>query len=435
METVSVSVVCTVTLRSVPNNVKQLEEAVIAETQRAARELFAQGFAALQTQWLEQRHERFAPVRWRTTRRLTSFGEVKLPVRVVRRRDRPRGGYLSLGKVLWRAQATRLLSPQMERLALEAAAEQNFRPAAKRLSERCGEPIRHGMVWRCVQHHGERLVYQLERDQWPDVARRRQAEVVVTEVDATYLRRQHHGADKRGPSHFLMHLGLHYTGRERRWGKRGATDAVLRDKTLLLSAESVGIFGARLRRQRDRHFGAHPSYSVLLSDGDTGIRWLHERSFEESVWLLDRWHLSRAVRAFVGADQAQYQRLMQGVWRSDSEAVLEALRQTPESLQRQRAKEFHAVFGYVLGNRDGIDAWAALPARWRRAHGRRLAVIKSGSGAVEKNIECVINRRFKGQGRSWNPRRAERLAQLRWLIAQPRAWQRWWQRQYARSPN
>lgn len=435
METVSVSVVCTITLRSDLNNVKQLEEAVIAETQRAARELFAQGFAVLQNQWLEARRERFVAVRWRRTRRLTSFGEVALPVRVVRRRDCPRGGYLSLGKVLLRTQATRLLSPQMERLALAAAAEQNFRPAAQRLSERCGEPISHWMVWRCVQHHGEQLVHQIERDQWPDAARRRPAEVVVTEVDATYLKRQQHRAAKRGPSHFLMHLGLHYSGRERRWDKRGATDAVLRDKTLLVSAESASIFGARLRRQRDRHFGTHPAHSVLLSDGDMGIRWLHERSFEESVWLLDRWHLSRAVRAFVGTDQALYGRVMQGVWRSDSEAVLEALRQMPASLQRQRAKEFHDLFGYVLGNRDGIDAWAALPAHWRCAQGRQLALIKSGSGAVEKNIECVINRRFKGQGRSWNPRRAERLAQLRWLLAQPSAWQHWWQRQCARSQN
>jgi hypothetical protein len=93
--------------------------------------------------------------------------------------------------------------------------------------------------------------------------------------------------------------------------------------------------------------------------------------------------VSAAVREFAGNDAAEYRRLMQPLWRSDSEGAL---------------------------------------AAWRRAKGQRPARVKSGSGAVEKNVEVSVNRRFKRQGRSWHPERAGRLLQLKLLMSHERAW-------------
>ena len=62
--------------------------------------------------------------------------------------------------------------------------------------------------------------------------------------------------------------------------------------------------------------------------------------------------------------------------------------------------EFNALFGYILGNREGIDNWHNIPSPLRRSLGRRLAPVRSGSGVIEKNIEVHIGRRFKRQGRS-----------------------------------
>lgn len=53
------------------------------------------------------------------------------------------------------------------------------------------------------------------------------------------------------------------------------------------------------------------------------------------------------------------------------------------------------LFGYLLANREGIENWKRLSAAWRRGEGRQPERIKSGSGAVEKNVEVAINRRFK----------------------------------------
>jgi len=151
--------------------------------------------------------------------------------------------------------------------------------------------------------------------------------------------------------------------------------------------------------------------------------------------LLDRWHLTQALRAFTGPDQAEFQRLLQPLRHADAHAALEALAQSP--LRHLRPKEFQTLWGYLQNHRHGIDAWHQIPAALRRGRGRTPPPVKSGSGAVEKNIEVHINRRFKRQGRSWHPRRAERLLALGQLLAQPDAWTQWWKSkpQFHIQPN
>jgi Uncharacterised protein family (UPF0236) len=250
--------------------------------------------------------------------------------------------------------------------------------------------------------------------------------VVISEIDSTFLKRQRRGRSIEEPvGHFPMHLGLHYTGRERRYQKRRSFAVRLANKRWILSSGPIGMFGRRLAWQRMRHF-ERGGCEVFLSDGDEGLKWVREREFAGSHFLLDRWHIARNVRTLVGEDQAEHRCIMEKVWKSDSEAVLEALRSS--SYRDSRPLEFHALFGYILGNRDGIDNWHLIPQRLRRSIGRRLAPVRSGSGAIEKNIEICIGRRFKRQGRSWTPPGAEHLAQLLWLQAHRGDWSRWWRK-------
>ena len=197
----------------------------------------------------------------------------------------------------------------------------------------------------------------------------------------------------------------------------------LANKHWILSTERLSIFGRRLAWQRLRHF-QRGACQVLLSDGDEGLKWVREREFAQSHWLLDRWHIAHNVRALVCDDEREHRRIMSAVWKSDSEALLEALRTSP--YRQTRPLEFNALFGYILGNRDGIDNWHLIPASLRRSFGRKLAPVRSGSGVIEKNIEVHIARRFKRQGRSWTRRGAEHLAQLLWLQTHPLDWTHWW---------
>lgn len=425
-KTVKVSVSCKLTIRGEFTNVKQLEEAIRAEVRSKGVWLYEAAAGAYQQGWLHAHADRYLGVCWRERRMVTPLGVAQIPNRVVRERGKARGGYQSLAKMLWRGKATRLLSPELEREALEAATQQNYRPAARRISAGCGKRISHWMVWRCVQVYGEKLREHQQRDWWMDRPLGIKPEVVVTEVDSTYLKRQRWGQRRRAGTHFMMHVGLHYTGRERRCQRAGRRDVVLRDKTFLVSSESIGIFGSRLRKQRDRHYGMNPSVAVTLSDGDEGLERMREQEFGDTIWLLDRWHVAENVRSLVGTDQAAYRRVMAGVYASDSEAVLEALRQMAPRYEKHRFEEFRNLFGYLLGNREGIDAFRQVPAHLRRSRGRSEAAVRPGSGAAEKNVEIHINRRFKKQGRSWNPIRADRLAQLYWLQTQPNNWTHWW---------
>lgn len=409
--------------------VNDLEAAIIEAVHAGGRELYSQSFRRWQELWLEPRRDRYRAIRWRSIEQITPLGALRLPVRVVQ--DKQSGRYLTLSKLLRRGKATRLLSPLLERRAVEAACEQNYRPAARSLRRWVGARLSAWLVWVCVQVHGQRRLVELEKEPLGARARGRvAAPVVVTEMDSTWLKQQQRrraGAVR----HFAVHLGLHYTGRQRRFSKRGSCSVALTDKTLWATTAPLRLFGPALRRLLASRYRA--GFSVVLSDGDEGLERLREAHFSESLWLLDRWHVSAAVRELVGNDGAEYRRLMEPLWRSDSEGALEALAASP--LRTQRPEAFRALFGYLLGNREGIENWKRLPAAWRRGQGRQPARIKSGSGAVEKNVEVAINRRFKRQGRSWNPQRAERLLQLKLLMNQEREWTAWWQKPPAFKVN
>jgi len=414
----TVSVCATARVTGGFDSVNDLERALLEATRAAGRQLYVQAFAALQEDWLAQRRDRFTAQRWRSLHWLTPFGPVDLPVRLVR--EKASGRYFTLSKILFRAKATRRLSPALEQHACAAATEQNYRPAARSLSRWIGARLGPWLVWACVQFHGARRLLELEKTA-PPPARPMNVPVLISELDSTWLKAQQR--HRSGPvRHFPVHLGLHYTGRQRRYQARGSTSVRLQHKHVLVSATPLAHFGRQFQLQAHRHF--RPGYHVLLSDGDEGLERLRENHFPQTPWLLDRWHILQAVRAFTGPDANEFRRLMTPLWRADSEAALQALRESP--LRHQRPKEFRELFGYLLGNREGIDAWLQIPARLRQGQGRAAAPVKSGSGAVEKNIEVEINRRFKRQGRSWNPLRAQRLLQLKRLLADPRQWSVWW---------
>jgi AcrR family transcriptional regulator len=425
----TVSVCVTATVTGGFDSVNALERAIGEATRAAGRQLYAQAFTAVQEDWLAQRQPRFTAQRWRTLQWLTPFGLLELPVRVVR--EKTSGRYFTLSRVLFRPKATRLLSPALEQEACAAATEQNYRPAARSLSRWVGARLGHWLVWACVQFHGARRLLELAKDP-PPPAHPMHTPALISEVDSTWLKAQQRR--RSGPvQHFPVHLGLHYTGRRRRYQARGSLSVRLQNKHLLVSAEPLAMFGRRFQLQAHQHF--RPARHIVLSDGDEGLERLRENYFPHATWLLDRWHLIQAVRALTGQDQPEFGRLMAPIWRADSEAALEALRASP--WRQRRPKEFQALFGYLLGNREGIDSWTQLPATLRRAAGRTPACVKAGSGAVEKNIEVHINRRFKRQGRSWHTIRAQRLLQLKCLYAQPLAWNNWWNAQprFRLKPN
>lgn len=155
-----VSVVCALSLRPWPKDFKSLEEQIVETVQGSGRELYAEAVRAFQEHWLAEHKKEFSAVRWRAINQITPFGYLRLPVRVVRRRRD--GRYHSLSKVLLAPKATRLLSPAIEKQALEAAVGRNYRGAGAELGRWLRSQVSAWLIWRCVQFHGAKLCAQLE---------------------------------------------------------------------------------------------------------------------------------------------------------------------------------------------------------------------------------------------------------------------------------
>ena len=117
----------------------------------------------------------------------------------------------------------------------------------------------------------------------------------------------------------------------------------------------------------------------------------------------------KATRLLSPAVEQNYRpaarRIMAGVWRSDSEAVLEALRQAEGGLGRIQPKQFRELFGSILGNRDGLDAYRPLPAVLRREGGRgkRRRCERAAAGGVAVRVEAgLLDRHESPSGLSRN---------------------------------
>ena len=153
-----ISVVCSLSLSEMPRDVKALEERIIEKVHQSGREFYAAVFSAFQQRWLQEHRGDYMAVRWREIDQVTPFGLIRLPVRVVRERGATQGGYLTLSKALLRSKATQLLSPWIEKRALEAATCLNYRPAAAELWRWVRVKVSAWLIWLCVQFHGAKLL-------------------------------------------------------------------------------------------------------------------------------------------------------------------------------------------------------------------------------------------------------------------------------------
>jgi hypothetical protein len=196
-----ISVVCSMSLAEMPQDVKALEERIMERVRMSGREFYALCFGALQQRWLQEHRKDHIAVRWRTIDQLTPFGLIRLPVRVVRERGKEKGGYFTLSKAVLKPKATRLLSPWVEKRALEAASCLNYRPAAAELLRWLQVRVSAWLIWKCVQFHGARLCEQLERGWWPDRAQARRVKAPRQPPAAAALPRDaaiHDVVDRRG---------------------------------------------------------------------------------------------------------------------------------------------------------------------------------------------------------------------------------------------
>jgi hypothetical protein len=198
----------------------------------------------------------------------------------------------------------------------------------------------------------------------------------------------------------------------------GATRRELVQRAYAATAQGVAAFGPLITAVIEQRNGFAATLQVLLGDGAAWIWRLGESLLPEATWVLDRWHLSEARRRALRA--ALPDKMIRAPWSARVEDRLEQgdVPGAVAVLAEVAALAPHAALtefaGYVTTLAPAIPNYAE-----RRAAGERI-----GSGAIEKGVDVVVNRRLKGRrGMRWWRGRIEGMVALR-LALLNNAWDR-----------
>jgi hypothetical protein len=300
------------------------------------------------------------------------------------------------------------VSPAVKKRASELASRMTYREASAVLSEELGTPLSAQSVHGWVQPLGEQVKErELTAPETPAAA----PELVVVEWDETMVRSQEKGEEK-----FAMKLGLGYSRKERQGPQRWA----LTDKLVYGGVEEPEEFAERFYTRMEGRFRVeHAQHVVVKGDGAEWIAQGAAQVFPGHVFQLDRWHLLERITQFAGQVPRLWKRLRGWVFEGRVKALLRSLRQVvgADARSEQARQE---LLGYVTRHAEAITAVDRLRPQ---VSATARPLLTHGTGAMEKNLETLIGRRFKRWGMRWTRRGAHHLLKLRlWITRCGKAW-------------
>lgn len=393
-----------------PLEVTELEEVVCAW----GREIQRQAFAAA---WERQQALRppvpcpacgetdLCPAGHKPRKVETTFG----PVWLSRQRQR----CLACGRhfqpddaVLGPAVGTGQCTPALREVAALTGASWPYRSAARVLGRLRGSPVSPETIRQAVaqsgaavaaQHAAEAAAACLPPAGAPDTTQPHPDRLVV-ELDGAWVRSHDNVEGMEGK------LGVIHAGSER----IGRTRTRLRDRRYAATFHGVGALGPLVTAAVVQRNGYEAPEQTLLGDGAAWIWTLGQAIVTEATPVLDRWHLAdaqaRALRQAV-ADEAEREvwaeQIATCLGKGDVAGAVAVLAKVATATTHPAIAEFSA---FLTGQAGRIPNYAA-----RRAAGQPI-----GSGGVEKSVDVVVNRRFKGKrGMKWWRDRADEVLALR----------------------
>jgi Uncharacterised protein family (UPF0236) len=394
----TIEVVVRLTISDEDYDVNRLERRVRAARDEAGRRLLVQALEALDVEAVEN-HAGATRQRWVERHLDTTLGHL-----VFRRWRVKVGGKTTcvLDRLLNLDRHSRA-SPGLKKRGAELAIRMTYREAAAVLSEESGTPVSAQSVHSWVQPLGraaeERELAVRERP-------RTAPEVMVAEWDDTMLRSQEKGEEK-----FAVKLGIGYSQKEREGAKRWK----LVDKVVYGGVEEPEIFAQRFYTRAEASFQMERVRHVVVK-GD-GAEWICQGAaqvFPGHVFQLDRWHLLDRIAQFAGQQPRLWRRLRRWVFQGRVKSLLRSLRfLVGREARSEQARQ--DLLGYVTRH---VEAITAVDRIRDQVSPQARLLLTHGTGAMEKNIEVVIGRRFKRWGMRWTRRGAHRLLKLRLWIAE-----------------
>jgi len=317
---------------------------------------------------------------------------------------------------------------QVKKRACELANQYTYRQAAALLSAEIGDEVSHGAVHGWVQKSGRAL----RRDE----DERREAvfedgevfegeggekEIVVTEMDATMVHSQEKGRKK-----LTVKLGVMYCGKELESETAKYKRYRLAGKTLYGGIEEADEFGEKLYLKGEEKLALSKAKNLLvLGDGDPWIRNIAEGPYFMATYQLDWRHLIVKMHQTFNDRPKLVSELIDYLYSGHGEKMVTTVKLArllcEDEDKRQKIADLAT---YIENNRDGLYGSRSL-----RDKVEAKRVLVCSTGAMEKNIDVVIGRRFKKQGMSWTTEGVNNLLKLRTLRYNKGDWEAFWSRQ------
>lgn len=318
------------------------------------------------------------------------------------------------------------VAKKLKKKGVSLAVEHTYRKSEDIIKNTGCSKVSHTRIHKWVQAEGEKVVRDEEEkikevfQRGSEVEPRDQKTVVGTETDATYI-----SSNEGRGRHHCVKLGIAYTGKKDR-GKNGTTKRgrkrrrlELTGKVLIGGIEDVDKFGKKFWYKTESLYGVSKAKHVLFQgDGDRWIKDVREEHFGGSHYQLDLWHLQERIALLVGMKNRP-EILYKHIYSNRIGVLIKKIDQIKWA-DKEKKEE---LIQYIENNKDGIMSFRKLKTIYSEIDGKML---NCGSGAMEKNIEINIGRRFKKQGMHWSKAGANRLLKLRLMKQEPEEWEKFW---------
>lgn len=393
---------------SEPMSLAALESLIAEKVRLAAKELIKQACQTMDAE-LRQRGS-FLVDRQRSRDVLTQFGWLRLYRWYVR--DKVGGHHrYPLDEALGLAPRVHA-SPWVSELAVSLATRLPYRQANYLLRRAVDADLDYRTLYAWVQAAGKKMADQEDTEQAAVFEEGRPAEsdpidreIVVAEVDGTFVK-----AQRENGSDFEVRVGVLASGKSLESATAKNKRYRLNERVLYGGVDNAADFGERLFLAGEKKLGlSHAKHLLMIGDGADWIEDLAGHDRWKAVYQLDWWHLIHGFHRTFPEFPEIISHLKTALYGGDGEQLVRLVKFASIEGYGDPDK-VAALESYVTANQSGL--YGSRQLRKQLSAEAKLVAVE-GSGAIEKQMDIVVGRRFKRQGMRWTRKGANRLLKLR----------------------
>lgn len=297
--------------------------------------------------------------------------------------------------------------------AAELASDYTYRKASSLLSKEISDYFGKDLIWYWVKRIAKVLeakenlrTQSILNNQ--NLSSQSPHPKAIIEIDATSIHKQYKG--KPTKENLEVKLAICYTDIKKKNKKN-----YLENKIIYAGVEDTNTFGNNLYSLlEDKLNITSIKDKLLIGDGDRWIKEIKNLHFPDAKYHLDWWHLTKNIRKAMRENKRLNTLFLKYLYEGRAERIIDTLATKYRALTKEK-QEINNLLEYLKNNKEGIYG------------SKDFEINKVGSGAIEKNIEIMIGRRFKKQGMSWSKEGAQALLKLRVLKQNKEDWDKFFE--------